>query len=184
MAPKLHQRWVRRGMTSALVWAMVPLAIISGAPVARCGCANCRDRNWSFGAACAADVTLFAGCCNTARVALRDNPSDSRSTPAAGLPSNSRSCCGDQRPVACRHGNSNPSGKGNPDRPQRCQTLLTIRPAVVQPTASVPDGTCLVAAQLLPVGRAAGLPQAFDRIERIDSGPPIDLVVTLRHLLI
>jgi hypothetical protein len=75
-------------------------------------------------------------------------------------------------------------GKGHPDRPHRCQTVLAIRPAVVQPTANVPDGNFAVAVQSLAVGRAASLPQAFDRIERIDFGPPIDLVVTLRHLLI
>jgi hypothetical protein len=62
--------------------------------------------------------------------------------------------------------------------------LLAIRSAVVQPTANVPDGNFAVAVQSLAVGRAAGLPQAFNRIERIDPGPPIDLVVTLRHLLI
>ena len=85
------------------------------------------------------------------------------------------SCCGE------KHQTANGS-HGNQFSNHRCNTLIAARHAI-QPIVTILDDSHATAA-IAVASEFAGDSPARRHPETLSTGPPIDLVVTLRHLLI
>ena len=171
IAPQIA-RFVRRWMYSGTVWAMIPLAAWGGMPVAQCACDFCdcgsecganssSPTKNSCGSDGAIDRCCAAGQCNCCR--------------EAGV-----ACGGQVRNDAARK----PVGKalGIAAAPS-CRMTVTTVPAVSARSVVI-SGQHQATLQRDHSQTFAKLVKPFDLRDPLDTGPPSDLVVTLRRLVI
>ncbi len=176
MIGKIPRRMARRWVFSGVVWAMMPLAIVSGMPIKVCGCSACRCGSDAASDLAAAGMTRAeqtaagsSGCCASHEQA----PTIHSQCGCAGA-------VGDEKSAAERG-----STQKSVSQPAcRCPTIVTERqaPQPVVVAASADQFTPVLDTK--PTGLADKLSASFDRPADVDTGPPTDLVVVLRHLLI
>jgi len=167
-------RFVRRGFSASMVWAMIPLAALAGLPTASCACLKCQ-----CGAACE-----FA--------------SHSASSRAGGEPAGCSTCCCNHCPCAgtshccclaklaaakklvCQH----LPGKGfNSPESSGCRTSITAVAGIRATTVAIADGYQPLSLDVPAVALSDTSSGSLDRTS-LNGGPPVDLVVTLRRLVI
>ena len=162
---------LRKRLHKAVLLGMLPLAVFSGIPATACFCAN-------------GQLKLFCG----GDYAATKAPSHESSSPLVH-PAKCSSCCGHAHDARCAnnsvaecchrgHSSSQPCGK--------CCTQISKVLTTTVASASMPAIDLQVFA-VLPaevVVSHACLSLRNAQLERVDTGPPIDLVITLRTLLI
>jgi hypothetical protein len=167
MSLKRIARLLRRGSAAGVVWAMIPLVMVSGAPTASCACVACL-----CGAACPLDGSSAAG-----------QASSDRSTTPAHPAQNFCGCCKVSDSPNRSQSNLHPHGTGFSGQQSRCHAVIAVRSAV-QPSAT-PSSDGQMPALVHPAIQLLGHSlQARHRPEELNTGPPIDLLVTLCHLVI
>lgn len=170
-------RLVRSRFRAIVAWAMVPLAVLSGRPVSGCICAD-----GHYEPVCRA--ALCAGSNSTAG------------------PRNSTSCCGcsccgqtlsDQSPSRCKDRTSccQKAGALHPadgrSLSKKCCTPVVGIQAVVKAKVERATSNAVVHSLdvLAPIASVADVQTHGPAwIVPHDTGPPVDLVITLRRLLI
>lgn len=162
-------RFRRNHFAAAIMWGMIPLALLGSMPGAGCICANGQYKLF-----CCAGALGHAGC--SAQEGGVTSPSASCTCPfCRGEKSASRTahaCC--------------PNGQSQSAPAGKCCQLVSRSPAVISAEVIPPIADAFVVA-IMP--RALNLslvvlPTVSKRVEQIDTGPPVDRVIVLRCLLI
>lgn len=159
----------RSQFAAAIMWGMIPLALLGSMPGAACICANGHYKLF-----CCAGALGHAGC--NERNGGVTSPSASYSCPfCRGEKSASRTAH-----VCCSSGQSQSSPTG------KCCQLVARSPAAVSAEVVPPASDVFVVAILPPALNLSlvVLPTISKHVEQIDTGPPIDRVIVLRCLLI
>jgi len=169
---------LNRRFYSGVIWAMIPLAVASGIPTVSCACVDCH-----CGSACA-----FGKCGSAGGDAVESTHQ------ACHCPC----CCGGHCSGACcccgcckgKQGTSNastsqhPAGKGFGAPPSN-NCRVSIAAVVCIPTTMVTaDKQLVLVVDLFSATPSFGTLWGVDRTAEIDSGPPVDLVLTLNRLVI
>lgn len=159
--------FVRRCFSPALVWAMAPAIVWAGVPSINCACVTCQ-----CGARCSFDPRSGSGDTSTCRHA---------DCSCAGT---SHCCCKATLVAAtvssCPHPSESGFDKSDQGGCRSSVKLLTgIRTNIVVADDDQPLAIDLPAATVQNQAR-----RSFDRTDALNTGPPVDLVVTLRHWII
>lgn len=168
-------RGLRRHLSTGLVWAMLALAVLGGMPTANCACVSCQ-----CGAACG--LPGHIACC-------------------PGVESAARNVC------HCKCCNGHCDGKSCCCAKTQQQLKQPLNPAESrQNLCSLPASRCQVSISSAPSAIVAAtvgidhhqpltldLPATLDSLQAVaavdyfdgfDTGPPVDLVLTLGRLVI
>ena len=170
-------RTLRRSLYSGVIWAMAPLAAFSGLPTVRCGCEKCH-----CGKGCFDGHSALFSCCDTAEAAtaVAGRPTGSEKRQVQPEPS---CCCGGKHQTGAhrRSGDSTPGDRVSVHQ-RHCNTQVTSH-YVVRPAVTALDDTSAAVSTVLAVEFVGHYP-ASRHPETHTTGPPINLVVALCHLLI
>jgi hypothetical protein len=168
-------RTLHRHFSTAVVWAMVPLAVLGGVPTVSCACVNCHCE-----AACGSNMHGAAKSCL-----------DSGSSRQAGCCS---CCCGhcSGGPGCCCQGKNvahhappaaHQAGTGFEAQHNGCRTSVSVVTAIQTTKVVVSDHQPLTA-DVLTLNFPTRPIWSLDRTGEFNTGPPVDLVVTLQRLVI
>jgi hypothetical protein len=169
MIGKATIRSLRRRFSGAVLWALIPLAFAGGLPTANCACLDChcgaKCACGSMGASSAAASEKPAGCCHC----------------CCGHCSGEAGCCccccaTKAKSQQTGTGFSAPGGTG-------CQTTISAVSAI-QPHVVVVKDHQPVTSDIATPTPSLHLMRAVDLTDAFNTGPPVDLVVTLQRLVI
>jgi hypothetical protein len=171
-------RSIKRPFATGLVWAMIPLAAVSGMPVTRCDCEVCRcGANCAFDSQCsgncsaAAETTPKGACCSCCCGHCSCAPGHCCCCSAKKAAEPTKVCHN-----AAGEGFSGPSANG-------CRVSTTATPVVRTATVVVSDQLSLAIDNLATTEPTHSLGLSEMR-SPLDTGPPPDIVVTLCRLVI
>ena len=178
MVGKSLIRSMKRSFATGLVWAMVPLAALSGMPITRCACEVCR-----CGSNCAFDSHCSGNCSSAAESPAKGTCCSCCCGHCSCAPGNC-CCCHPKQSKAAAHvchkavgdGFRGPSANG-------CRVSVTATPVVRVTTVVVSDQLPLAVGIVATTEPAQWLTSA-DLRGPLDTGPPPDIVVTLCRLVI
>jgi len=168
-------RRLRRHLSTALVWAMLPMAVLGGMPTANCACVNCQ-----CGAACG--LPGHTACCPAVESAAQNV-------------CRCKCCNGHCDGKCCCCVNTQPQQK-QPLNPADSKQKLCSLPASRCHVSISSAASAIVAAmvgidhhQPLTLDLPATLDSplavaAVDHFDGFSTGPPVDFVVTLQRLVI
>jgi hypothetical protein len=172
-------RFIRRHYRAALVWAVMPLAVLTGRTVVGCGCFG------HFESAC------HCGCCSDKHDGAKQGESACSCCTGHGFTHSTCCCCNKAKAKSpsnitdCKSHDSCPASdlvwQGH-----RCTSIVVhdVIPVTVAPSADVADlhsSIFVLPDYILSPSSSQSFGQAVD----FDTGPPpADLVVTLRRLVI
>jgi hypothetical protein len=178
MVGKSLIRSIKRPFATGVVWAMIPLAAVSGMPVTRCACELCRcGANCAIGSQCSGNCSSAAespakrACCSCCCGHCSCAPGHCCCCSARKAAESSKVCH-----KATGEGFSGPSANG-------CRVSVTATPVVRVTTVIVSDHLPL-AVDIVATAEPAQLLASADLRSPLNTGPPPDIVVTLCRLVI
>ena len=166
MFGKSTTRFVRRAFSASIVWTMIPLAALAGLPVASCACVKCE-----CGTACKFALHSAVSCCYCCS-----------NCPCAGT---SHCCCMAKLAAASKQTCQHAPGKGfnSPDS-KGCRTSVTAIAGIRATHVAVADGYQPLSMDIPAVAASSESTWLLTRTNSLNTGPPINLVITLQHLVI
>ncbi len=181
IAPQIA-RFVRRWMYSGTIWAMIPLAAWGGMPIAQCACDFCQ-----CGSKCDHILHGNGTGANGSSLPTKNSCGTDGAIDRCCSDGQRRCCC--EAGVACGGQVANDAarkpvgnGFGIAGAPS-CRMTVTTVPAVRAQLVVMCDYH-LATLQLDDSQPFAKPVKPFDLRDPLDTGPPSDLVVTLRRLVI
>jgi hypothetical protein len=174
MFSKSTIRFIRRGFAASMVWAMIPLAALAGLPTASCACVKCE-----CGAACVFASHSPSSCAGGEKAAC--SACCCNHCPCAGT---FHCCCLAKLAAAKKPTCQLVPGKGfnSPDS-NGCRTSITAVAGIRATSVAIADGYQPLSMDVPGVALSSTSSWSLDRTS-LNTGPPLDLVVTLRRLVI
>jgi hypothetical protein len=171
-------RAIHRRLNAGVLWAMIPLAAWSGIPTARCACVNCH-----CGAQCGIGSHSATGCSPASDSVKKTDDCScccGHSSSADGC-----CCCHPKQPTPMQETCRRLPGNGfDSQSPHSCRMAISAVAGVQATMVVVSDHQPLAMDVLAPSASSQTNHSALDRGDAFDTGPPVDLVVTLRRLVI
>jgi len=177
MIGKRITRILRRGVRVGLAWALIPLIAWGSIPTLHCACENCQcGSTCSFASECgaqaghvpASEKTPCCGCCRGGHC----------SCPGG-------CCCCKAKQLAAK-GQSCPQSHGkdvNSFKAPGCRTSITTSTAI-RTNLTVVDNAHSLAMDRLSTTYGTQATVSHERAFVLNTGPPVDLVMTYQRLLI
>ncbi len=168
MIDKAAIRLIRRRFNGAVLCAMVPLAFAGGLPTASCACVNCH---------CGANCTCGSAGASAGTAAASDKPACCCHCCCSHCTGEAGCCCATKaKTQPSGQGFSAPAGTG-------CQMTIAAR-AAIQPHVVAVNHHQPLTSDLATPTPALHLTLAVDLTDSLNTGPPVDLVMTLQRLVI
>ena len=157
------------------MWAMIPLAALAGLPTARCACLKC-----DCGVAC--KLTSHSAMNPVAGEQAGCSACCCAHCPCTGT---SHCCCLAKLAAATKQTCQHLPGQGyNSSDSNGCRTSITAVAGIRATTVGIADDVQPLSLDVPAVALSSLSSWSLDLAGRLNTGPPPDLVVTLRRLVI